>query len=181
MDSLSEKMTTSDVCFSVRAVKDLFSEPLMERGMVRKLYSNVKWCYSSHLSPLQLLHLRLKPTNSTCTPTSKPAMAFDDEIIPAQFKPSLEARSTFYFVSSNQVKIVYTCSHCNKYIDILRATKSIHFKHLRKNEWLCENKRRIRILFGVVASTQPIAEQIARAGPEGHLVLGDALLCFFRS
>ena len=65
------------------------------------------------------LHLRLKPTNSTCTLTSQPAEAVDYEIIPAQFRPSPEV--------------------------------------------------------------QNIAEQIGRAGPEGQLVLGDALLCFWIS
>ena len=34
------------------------------------------------------------------------------------------------------------------------------------------------ILLRVVASTQHIAKQIGRAGPEGQLVLGDAFLCF---
>ena len=47
------------------------------------------------------------------------------------------------------------------------------------NEWLCGNKRRLRILLGVVASTQHIADQIGLAGPEGQLV--DALLSFWIS
>ena len=40
-------------------------------------------------------------------------------------------------------------------------------------------KRRIRILLGVVASIQHILGQIGQASPEGQLVLGDALLCFW--
>ena len=112
-----KKMTAHDVCFSVWAVKDLFSEPLMEREKGRKLHSNVKWCYSSHLSPVQLLNLRLKAINSTCTPVSQPAKAVDDEIIPAQSRSSLGTRNTFLFCL--QVKTVYSYSHCNKYINML--------------------------------------------------------------
>ena len=55
----------------------------------------------------------------------------------------------------------------------------IHFKPLGKNEWLLGNKRSISFLLGVVNSTQHIAEQIGWASPEGHQVLGDALLCFW--
>ena len=167
MDSLAQKMTAHDVCFSVWAVKDLFSDPLMEsmeKELVRKLHSNVKWCYLFHLSPVQL-HLRLKPSNST----SQPAEAVDHKIIPAQFRPSLEARRTFLFCLFN------------KYIDSLRATTSIHFEHLGKNEWLRGSRRRIRILLGVVVSIQHISEQIGQAGPEGQLVLGDAVLCFLEA
>ena len=116
MDSLAKKMTAHDVCFSVWAVKDLFSEP-MEREKGRKLHSNVKWCYSSHLSPVQLLNLRLKAINSACTPVCQPAEAVDDEIIPAQFRPSLGIRNTFLF--RLLVKTVYSYSHCNKYINKL--------------------------------------------------------------
>ena len=38
-----------------------------------------------------------------------------------------------------------------------------------------ENKRRIRILFGVNASTQHFAEQIGLVGQEGQVVLGNAV------
>ena len=43
------------------------------------------------------------------------------------------------------------------------------------------NKRRIRILLGVGASTQHIAGKKGRAAPEGQLVLDDAVLRFWIS
>ena len=97
--------------------------------------------------------MRLKPTNSTCTLTSQPAEAVDYEIIPAQFRPSLEAISIFLF------RLFKPGQNC-----ILFG----------KDEWLRGNKKRIRILLGVVASTKNIAEQIGWAGSEGQLVFGDA-------
>ena len=119
--------------------------------------------------------MRLKPTNSTCT--SQPAEVVDDEIIPAQFRPSLEARSEclfHLFTPGQNCTIVQSLYQIHKYFDS-------HHKHTfeaRENEWFRGNKNRIRVLLGVVASTQHIAEQVGRAGPEGQLVLDDVLLCF---
>ena len=63
MDSLIKRITKHAVCFSVWTVKDLFTDPLMERGKAKKIarikndFSN---SYSSHLNPVQMLQLRLK-------------------------------------------------------------------------------------------------------------------------
>ena len=127
MDSLIKRITKHAVCFSVWTVKDLFTDPLMERGKAKKIarikndFSN---SYSSHLNPVQMLQLRLKEIHLEHPHSNQLMMRyFQHNLDPLQTSTFLFLLSkpgqNFILIQSLQKKTVDS-----KYMNIFRTTMS---------------------------------------------------------